>query len=78
MNPPTHIIELEGEVILILRNADCSFARAVESTATGRASDLLVELRDGGLQRPTTLFKNLHFRFELPELSNSRFAWRIG
>lgn len=35
MNQPTHIIDPDGEVIIILRNADSPFAQALEDTVTG-------------------------------------------
>lgn len=34
MNQPTHIIDPDGEVIIILRNADSPFAQALEDTMT--------------------------------------------
>ncbi|KAJ5775855.1 uncharacterized protein N7511_000866 [Penicillium nucicola] len=66
MNPPNQIIDPDGEVIIILRNADCPFAQPFESTATGKASDIPLEIRNG-LRSTVTLFNFSTFRFELPE-----------
>jgi hypothetical protein len=68
MNPPNQIIDPDGEVIIILRNADCPFAQPFESTATGKASDISLEIHNG-LRSTVTLFNFSTFRFELPEQS---------
>lgn len=65
MYPPTHIIDPDGEVIIVLRNADSSFACPLENTSTHGAS--------GGLQRTSTIFKYSPFRFETLNLSFSHF-----
>ncbi|KAJ5249542.1 hypothetical protein N7524_011858 [Penicillium chrysogenum] len=68
MNPPNQIIDPDGEVIIILRNADCPFAQPFENTSTGKASDIPLEIHNG-LRSTVPLFKFSTFRFELPEQS---------
>lgn len=68
MNPPNQVIDPDGEVIIILRNADCPFAQPFENTATGKASDIPLEIHNG-LRSTETLFNFSTFRFELPEQS---------
>ncbi|KAJ5654534.1 hypothetical protein N7490_001537 [Penicillium lividum] len=51
MNPPTHVIDPDGEVLIILRNADCTFAQPDENTITVRATDVHPEMRDN-IQSP--------------------------
>jgi hypothetical protein len=68
MNPPNQIIDPDGEVIIILRNADCPFAQPFENTATGKASDIPLEIHNG-LRSTVPLFNFSTFRFELPEQS---------
>ncbi|KAJ5036768.1 hypothetical protein NUH16_004647 [Penicillium rubens] len=68
MNPPNQVIDPDGEVIIILRIADCPFAQPFENTATGKASDIPLEINNG-LRSTETLFNFSTFRFELPEQS---------
>ncbi|KAJ6168690.1 hypothetical protein N7497_001533 [Penicillium chrysogenum] len=68
MNPSNQIIDPDGEVTIILRNADCPFAQPFENTATDKASDIPLEIYNG-LRSTETLFNFSTFRFELPEQS---------
>ncbi|KAJ5708572.1 hypothetical protein N7488_008373 [Penicillium malachiteum] len=40
MDIPTHIIDPDGEVVIILRNADCPFAQNVDNMSTARDTDV--------------------------------------
>ncbi|KAJ5135222.1 uncharacterized protein N7515_004500 [Penicillium bovifimosum] len=53
MNTPTHIIDPDGEVIIILRNADCPFAQPAETPTSGDSDQGL----DGEAQSPVELSK---------------------
>ncbi|KAJ5529060.1 hypothetical protein N7527_002453 [Penicillium freii] len=68
MNPPNQVIDPDGEVIIILRNADCPFAQPFENTATGKASNIPLGIHNC-LRITETLFNFSTFRFELPEQS---------
>ncbi|KAF4772306.1 hypothetical protein PENNAL_c0190G01030 [Penicillium nalgiovense] len=71
MNPPIQIIDPDGEVIIILRNADRPFAQPFESTATGKISDIPLAIHNG-LRSTATLFNFPTFRFELPKQSQQQ------
>ncbi|CAI7616945.1 unnamed protein product [Penicillium discolor] len=58
MNPPNQVIDPD----------DCPFAQPFENTATGKASDIPLEIHNG-LRSTETLFNFSTFRFELPEQS---------
>ncbi|KUM56728.1 hypothetical protein ACN42_g10477 [Penicillium freii] len=68
MNPPNQVIDPDGEVIIILRNADCPFAQPFENTATGKVSNIPLGIHNC-LRSTETLFNFSTFRFELPEQS---------
>ncbi|KAJ5746583.1 hypothetical protein N7520_011765 [Penicillium odoratum] len=63
MNSPTHIIDPDGEVLLILRNADCPFAQPHENTITASATDVHPEMRDD-IQSPAELTQASECYFE--------------
>ncbi|KAJ5719993.1 hypothetical protein N7493_006871 [Penicillium malachiteum] len=46
MDPPTHIIDPDGEVVIILRNADSPFAQNVENMNTARDTHVHREMCD--------------------------------
>ncbi|KAJ6015255.1 hypothetical protein N7540_009846 [Penicillium herquei] len=46
MKLPTHIIDPDGEVVILLRNADCPFAQPIENMNTARATHINPEVRD--------------------------------
>ncbi|KAI2709039.1 hypothetical protein CBS147332_6098 [Penicillium roqueforti] len=66
MNPPNQIIDPDGEVTIILRNADCPFAQPLENTATDKAPDIPLEIYNG-FRSTETLFNFFTFHSELPE-----------
>lgn len=68
MDLPTHIIDPEGKVIIILRNADRHFAGPVENAPNSTASDIFTEMLDS-VQSPVEVIENSEFHFEQPELT---------
>lgn len=62
MNQPTHIIDPDREVIIMLRNADSPFAQALENAVTGMA----LPKSGHAVQSPAELINPLQFHSEKP------------
>ncbi|KGO74513.1 hypothetical protein PITC_099050 [Penicillium italicum] len=63
MNPPNHVIDPDGEVIIILRNANSPFAQPAGNPLTSRDSDVFPRLH-GEAQIPVEVAKALNFHSE--------------
>ncbi|KAJ5751419.1 uncharacterized protein N7511_008384 [Penicillium nucicola] len=68
MNSPTHTIDPDGEVIIILRNANSPFAQLAGNTFTSRDSDVFPWLF-GNAQSSHEATEATKILFEQPELS---------
>ena len=68
MSPPTYTIDLDGEVIIILRNANSLFAQLAGSLSTGRDSTPLGGFF-GETKSPRGVIGALESSVEEPELS---------
>ncbi|KAJ5731576.1 uncharacterized protein N7483_006084 [Penicillium malachiteum] len=66
MKLPTHVIDPNGEVVIVLRNADCAFAQPVENMNTAGDTHDHLEMRDSS-QSPSEATPALELSFEYPQ-----------